>query len=171
MTTSIAPTPNSAAGRRRLWRRLRRAAGGLFLVRDARAVLAAAVAIDDALAGGVEGLPGDAGGIVDPRLLGFGIAAGRLALFDDLTAGLPQPRIDVLQLVGGLDLDAEVIEARLPSSRRDREIDARVLQHPLRIVGFHHGRLRCKERRVEADRMGDILDGDVNMEALHGVSF
>ena len=51
------------------------------------------------------------------------------------------------------------------------EVDAGIFQHPLRIVGFDHRRLRREQRRVEADRMRDIVDGDVDMEALHGVSF
>ena len=58
-----------------------------FLVRDARMVLAGAVAVVGALAGRQERFPRDAGRIVDPRLLRFGIAARRLALLDDVAAG------------------------------------------------------------------------------------
>src|SRR5215831_18344361 len=103
--------PLAAAGRGVLRRWLRCAAGALLLVRDARAVLSGAVAINSALAGREEGLPSDAGGIVDPRFFRRGVAAGRLALLDDFAAGLAQTRVDLLELVGVLDLDAEVIEA------------------------------------------------------------
>ena len=137
---------------------------------NARLVFAAAVAIDRAFAGGVESFPGNAGRIVDPRFLRFGIAAGGLTLLDDIATGLTQPRIDFLQLVGVLDLDAEMIEPGFAPARRDREIHARIFQHPLGVIGFHDHRLRGKQRRVEADGMADILDGNVDMEALHGVS-
>ena len=127
-----------------------------------------AVAIDRAFAGRVESLPGDAGGIVDPRLLRFGVATCGLALLDDVAAGLAQARIDLVQFVSVLDLDSEMVETRLPPARGDREIDAGILKHPFRIVGLDHGWLRCEQRGVEADGMGNILDGDVNMQALHG---
>src|ERR1700747_1770148 len=101
---------------------------------DACPVFAAASPIDGALAPRVEGFPGDAGGIVDPGFLGLGITAGRLALLDDGTAGLAQARIDFPQFVAVLDLDAQVIEAGLAPPRRDREVDARVVEHPLCVV-------------------------------------
>src|SRR6516164_5477983 len=114
-------SPLSCSARGSLRGRFAGAACGLFLMSDPRHVLATAVAIDRALAGCAERLPGDAGGIVDPRLFGLGIAAGGLALLEDVAAGLTQPRIHLLQLIGVLDLYAEMIEAGLASARRDRE--------------------------------------------------
>src|SRR6202008_1513767 len=103
-------------------------------MRDARGVLAGAVAVDRALAGGEEGLPGNAGRIVDPGLLALGVAAGHFALLDDGAARLMQPAIDVVQLVFALDLNPQMVEPRLLAARRDGEIDARVVEHPFRVI-------------------------------------
>jgi len=61
-------------------------------MRDTRATLSGAVAILRALARGEEGFPGDAGGIVDPRLFGLGVATRRLSLLDDGAPGAAQTR-------------------------------------------------------------------------------
>src|SRR5215471_13131143 len=95
--------------------------------------LAAAIAVLRALPRGEERFPGNPRGIVDPRFFGLGIATGRLSLLDDRAAGLAQARIDVAQLVLASDLDAEMIEPRPFAARRDREIDLRILEHPLGI--------------------------------------
>src|SRR5579859_3430975 len=129
-----------AAGGGGFRRGLRRAACARFFMGDAGGVLATPVAIDGAFALGVARLPRDTRGIVDPGFLGLGIAAGGLALLDDVAAGLTQARIDLVQLVGVLDLDAEMIETWFAPARGDREIDARILQHPFRIVGFDQDR-------------------------------
>jgi hypothetical protein len=50
----------------------------------------------------------------------------------------------------------------------DREVHPRVLQHPLGVIGFRHGRLGGKKRRIEADRGREILDGEMDMESFHG---
>src|SRR5262245_29252229 len=55
---------------------LRCAAGALLLVRNARAVFAATVAVGRAFAGGVERFPGDACGVVDPGFFRLGVATG-----------------------------------------------------------------------------------------------
>src|SRR5215469_4960071 len=136
----------------------------------ARLTLSGAIAVLRALPNGEEGFPGDARRIVDPRLFGLGIATGRLPLLDDRAAGSAQARVDVAKLVLALDLDAEMIEARLFAARRNREIHARVVQHPFRIVGLDHAGLRGEERRIEADRLLEVGDADMNMHALHGVS-
>jgi hypothetical protein len=79
-----------------------------------------------------------------------------------------QARIDLLQLVGGLCLDAEMIQSRRAAARRYGEIDSRIVEHPLGVVVLHHGGLRREQRRVEADGAGDTLDGNVHVHALHG---
>src|SRR5216684_4417403 len=117
---------------------------------------------------GEEGLPRDPGRIVDPRFFGPRVATGGLPLLDDVAAGLVQPRIDLTQFVLALGLNAEMIEARPFAARRDREIDARIIEHPFGIVGLHHGRRRVEQGRVEFDRIRDVLDRDVNVHALHG---
>jgi hypothetical protein len=74
-------------------------------------------------------------------------------LFDDGTASRAQPRVDFLQLVLIFDLNAEMIETGLTATRRDREINARVFEHPFGIIGFDDLRLRGEQRRIETDRM------------------
>src|SRR5262249_27391121 len=101
--------------------------------------------------------------------LGLGIATGRLSLLEDGAAGLVQTCIDHAQLVLALDLDAEMVEPRPFAARRDREIHARVIQHPFRIVSLHHGRLRREQRRIKLDRIREVFDADMNMYALHGM--
>src|SRR5205085_2022798 len=124
-----------AATRRSLYRRdRRRAARGRCRMRDTRGIFAGAVAVDRALAGGEKGFPRNAGRIVDPGFLAFGIAAGHLALFDDGAARLVQSIIDLGQLAFVLDLDAQMIEARLFAARRDAEVHARIVEHPFRVV-------------------------------------
>src|SRR5215470_11131880 len=114
MMTSIA---RLSAARGGFGGRLRRAAGRLLLMCDARPVFASAIAIGRAFARRVEGFPCDPGGIVNPGFFGFGIAAGRLALLDDVAARLSQPRVHVVQFLGALDLDAEMVEAHLAAAR------------------------------------------------------
>src|SRR6516162_79969 len=120
-------------------------------------ILFDAHAIVGALARGEERLPGNPRGIVDPRLFGLGIATGRLSLLDDRAAGLAQARIDIAQLVLAFDLDAEMIEARLLAAGRDREIHARIVEHPFCIVRLDHAGLRGEERRIEADRILEVF--------------
>src|SRR5689334_11714876 len=67
-------------------------------------------AVDGALAGGVERLPGDAGRIGDPALLRLVVAAGRLAFLEDRPVGGLEPAVDLLQLSAVLDLDAEMVD-------------------------------------------------------------
>src|SRR5215203_2256159 len=62
---------------------------------------------------------------------------------------------------------AQMIESGLSATRRDGKIDARVVQHPLRIVGLGDGRLGRKQRAVEPDRLDNVLDGHMDMQALH----
>src|SRR5262249_4202986 len=101
---------------------------------DARLTFSGAVAVLRALARGEERLPGNARGIVDPRLFRLRIATGRLSLLDNVAACGAQTRIDFLQFVPALDLDAEMIEPRLFAAGRDREIHARIVEHPFGIV-------------------------------------
>jgi hypothetical protein len=100
-------------------------------------VLSTAVTINRALAARVEGLPDDAGRIVDPRFLRLGVAAGGLALLYDLAASLARACVDFLQLVRVFDLDVQVIKARRTAARRNREIHPGTIRHALRVVGFN----------------------------------
>src|SRR5262249_12820509 len=71
------------------------------------------------------------------------------------------------ELLGGVDLQSEVVDAGRSAASGDREVDARILDHPLRVIGLGDGRRRTEDVRVEPDALVDIVDGDVNVEALH----
>ena len=73
-----------------------------------------------------------------------------------VAAGLPQPRVDLLQLIGILDLDAEMIETGLAAARRDRKIHARIVEHPFRVIRLDDRRLRGEQRRIEPDGVADL---------------
>src|SRR5262249_547929 len=136
-------------------------------MRDARRVLAGAVAVDGTLAGGEESFPGDAGRIVDPGLLALRVAAGHLSLLDDGAAGLVQAAVHFAKFVFALDLDAEMIETRLLAARRDGEVDTRIVEHPLGVVRLHDRGRGRKQRRIKADRLRQALDAEMDMKAFH----
>jgi hypothetical protein len=89
-------------------------------VRHPRRSLSGTVAVIGVFTGREEGFPRNPRGIVDPRLLGFGIAARGSALLDDVAAGLVKAGVDFPEFIGILDLNAEVIEARLPRTTPNR---------------------------------------------------
>jgi hypothetical protein len=60
-----------------------------------------------------------------------------------------------------------VANANIAASLADGEVDARILEHPLRIVALEYAGLEGKERAVEADRSSDVLDADMHMESFH----
>ena len=134
---------------------------------DAGLVLAAAVAVIDALAGGVKRLPGDAGRIVDPGLLRLRVAAGCLTLLNDGPSRFFQARVNFVQLRLTLDLNTEVIEARFAPARRNGEIHARIVEHPFGVVVFDDRGLGREQRRVETDGGFDAGDGNVNVHPFH----
>src|SRR3954471_7833630 len=99
-------------------------------MRHPRTTLSASVAVVCVFPRGEKSFPRDARRIVDPRFFRLRIATGGLSLLDDVAARCTQARIDFLQFVLALDLDAEVVEARLPAAGRDGEIDSRIIEHP-----------------------------------------
>ncbi len=144
-----------------------RGAARLF-VRHARLPLTGAVAVVGALAGRQEGFPRDPRRIIDPGLFRFGVAATGFALLDHVAARPMQARVDLVQLTPVLDLNSQMIETGLPAARGDREIHARIVEHPLGIVALDHSGLRIEQRRIEADRALEVINGDVHVHALHG---
>ena len=57
-----------------------------------------------------------------------------------------------------------------PLTLADREVDPRVFEHPLRVIVLDDGRLGREQRRVEPDRLRQIVNGDVYVQALHQLS-
>ena len=47
------------------------------------------------------------------------------------------------------------------------EVDARIVEHPFGVVGLADGGLRRKQRGVEFDGLVEVLDRDMDVEALH----
>ena len=72
-----------------------------------------------------------------------------------------------LEFLIGVELEAEVIETGLLPTRRDREVDARVFDHPLRVIGFAYGRSGAEEPGVERNPLFDIRNCDVNVKSFH----
>src|SRR3546814_420153 len=126
------------------------------------------VAVNRRLAIGEERLPHDALRIGDPTLLRLGVAAGGSTFLDNRTIGGLEATIDLGQLLLVFDLNAEMLDSLSGViAGRNCEVDPRILEHPLRIVLLHHGRLRTEQGGVEADRLIEVLDSDMDMQALH----
>jgi len=67
----------------------------------------------------------------------------------------------------GLDLKPEMVDAGGSAPLRDREVDARIIEHPFGVIVLAHRRLDTEQRRIEADALGQIGDCDVNVKAFH----
>src|SRR5262249_16193461 len=104
-----------------------------------------------------------------PRLFRLCIATRGLSLLSDVRIGIAQTRVDLLQFVPALNLNAEMIKARSFATRGDREVDSRIIEHPLGVVRLHYCGLRCEQRGVEADSDLEVLNPNVNMHPFHGV--
>ena len=77
-------------------------------------VLDRVLAIDRRRAEGEEGLPAHTGRILDPALVGFGVAAARIRLVDRHRAGRLEASGQFRQLLSAFDLNAEMVDAGRP---------------------------------------------------------
>jgi hypothetical protein len=75
--------------------------------------------------------------------------------------------MDRPEFLWGLHLNAKMIDSLFPPALADREIDARVVQHPLGVIRFEDRRLGGEQRRIETDRSFEIVDGDMDMQSFH----
>src|SRR5882672_12438704 len=64
-----------------------------------------------------------------------------------------------------------MVEAGFSAPRRDREIHAWIIKHPFGVIRLDHGGLGSEQRRVEANGLRKVIDGDMNVQTLHGLSF
>jgi hypothetical protein len=72
------------------------------------------------------------------------------------------------QLGIGLNLNAEMVNTiRARPSRRYSEVHFGIVQHPFCVVRLYDGRKCGEQRRIEADGFFEIIDRDVNVQALH----
>lgn len=76
--------------------------------------------------------PGDALRILQPSLVRLGVAAQGSMLLDAGEPGLVEARFQRRELILGIDLQTQVIEAHLRAAlvARDGEVDPKGLQHP-----------------------------------------
>ena len=61
-----------------------------------------------------------------------------------------------------------MIESGLAPSSRNGEVHARIVEHPLRVIGLHNSWLSSEQSGVEAYRLREVADGDMHVQALHG---
>ena len=61
-----------------------------------------------------------------------------------------------------------MVETRGGPARRDREIDARLVEHPFCVVGLRHAGRRAEQVAVEFGRDRQIVDADMDVHAFHG---
>src|SRR5690606_24044683 len=173
-TRFLAPTTISAATR------LRRATGPALggFRRDAGDVRAAGGAVGRAggvvgvvgggFAEGVEGFPARALRILGPKLVRLRVAADRRLLRDHGAAGSVEAAAERGQRLAAVRLDAEMVDAGRAAGVRDREVHARILEHPLGVVVLAHGGLGAEQLGVEADARRQVGDIEVDVEAVHG---
>jgi len=64
-------------------------------------------------------------------------------------------------------LHAQMIDPRRLPAMGNREIDARVFQHPLRVVGLYDIGLFPEHRRIECDALAEIADCNMYVETFH----
>src|SRR3546814_11984763 len=62
-----------------------------------------------------------------------------------------------------------MIDAGLAVALRDREVHARIIEHPFRIVGLDDGRLGAEQLRIEAQAGVEVLYGNVDVETFNSI--
>jgi len=105
----------------------------------------------------LKGFPRDTLRIARPVLVAVRIAAVDVWLVDHVVRiGRCELRADCRKLVRGFGLQSQVVQAGSRSPVRDGEVHARVVEHPLRIVGLLDRRRHSEEPRVETNAGGEV---------------
>src|SRR4029078_12141052 len=60
-----------------------------------------------------------------------------------------------------------MIDTGFQAAIGNREIDARIVEHPFRIIFLDDRRLLTEHTRIKADVGSEIIDGDMDMKAFH----
>ena len=120
------------------------------------------------LAERVIALPGNPLRIGHPMLVGPRVAAARarFVLQRRLVRG-SELLANAGQLVGRFGLQAEMVDAGLAAASRDREIDARIFDHPLGVVVLADRGRRAEQAGIETDALLEVGDPEVDVKALH----
>src|SRR6185437_5251753 len=90
------------------------------------------------VADGVESFPARALRVFGPQLVRVRVAADGAVFRHHAAARGVQARPERGKFVRTVDLQAEMVDARRAAGAGDREVDARVFQHPLRVVVLDH---------------------------------
>src|SRR6478672_2050495 len=122
------------------------------------------------LAEGVERFPARALRVFGPGLVGLRVAADGRVLRHERATGCLEALSERSECVAAVDLQAEVIDAGRAAGAGDREIDPRIVEHPLRVVGLAHHGFRAEQLLVEADAAGEVGDVEVHVETGHDVA-
>src|SRR6476646_4716621 len=101
----------------------------------------------------MEGFPSDTRRVGHPILVRLCVAAVGSNLLDQSGIGVSQLCVHCFELLIGVELEAKMIYAGVATSRRDREIEARVLKHPLGVVRLVDRRLGAEGLRVEGNAL------------------
>src|SRR6266704_465241 len=115
----------------------------------------------------MERLPGDSLRILDPVFVRLGVAARCPGLVERMDAGFRHLLAQIFQLLVRIHLKSQVVAPGRATASRNGNVDPRIPEHPLAVVVLHDGRRRAAEVAVETPALGQILDGNVNMESLH----
>ena len=71
---------------------------------------------------------------------------------------LPEARLDFHELVFVLDLDPEMIESLPLGSRRDGEIDVRIVDHPRDVIALADRRRQSEQTGIEDDHPVEVVN-------------
>jgi hypothetical protein len=107
---------------------------------------------------------------VDPHFVLQGIAAGRVVLLERGQADVPEAGGRRSDVVGGLDLDAKVVQPGvLTALALDQdEIERRLGDGEVRIAGPTLGRRGAEQLRVEGDRAFEVGNTQGELNTGHG---
>jgi len=116
----------------------------------------------------VEGFPRYTLRVARPVLVAARVAAADVVLVVQMGGiGGGESVADTGQFLGGFCLQSEMVEPRRIRPMRDCEVDARIFQHPLRIVGLLDRRRHAEQIRIEPDTGGQVGHAKMYMEASH----
>src|SRR5262249_20413547 len=82
------------------------------------------------------------------------------------STGPGEPLRDAGKLRVVIDLYPKVIDAFGCAAAGDGEVHTRIFQHPLGVVRLSHGWFGAEQRRIEADGLVDVANGDGHGQAL-----
>ena len=98
--------------------------------------------------------PGHTLRVGDPVFFAARVAAAGLSFAQQRHVGGLAALLELGELLGVVDLEAQVVHAGLGAAGGDGEVHPGVFQHPLGVVGLSHGGFRAEQGVVEGDAFG-----------------